>query len=158
MAQPNIQLIDALRRTAKKLQNGNSYQWGYMGSCNCGNLAQELTNYTQDQIHEYALMSRSGDWSEQTAAYCPTSKLPLDWVIEAMLEAGLTRKDLQNLEKLSDEQVLRRLAPENRYLQHNQRADVVKYMLAWANMLEEELLQSIQLEDIENLQLTAELV
>jgi hypothetical protein len=158
MAQPNIQLIDALRRTAKKLQNGNSYQWGNMGSCNCGNLAQELSTYTQDQIHEYALLSRSGDWSEQTAAYCPTSKLPLDWVIEAMFAAGLTRNDLQNLEKLSDSAVLKRLPPENRYLKHNQRADVVKYMLAWANMLEEELLQMIQLEAIENYPLTPELV
>lgn len=146
MAQPNIQLIDALRRTAKKLQNGNPYQWGNMGSCNCGNLAQELTSFTKDQIHQYALMSRSGDWSEQTAAYCPSSKLPLDWVIDAMLEYGLTQTDLKNLEKLSDKRVLSRFPIENRYLKHNQRADVIKYMLAWADMLEEELLQTIEIE------------
>ncbi|MCU0444497.1 MAG: hypothetical protein MUE85_06225 [Microscillaceae bacterium] len=149
MAIPNLRLIDALRKTAKKLQNGNAYQWGNMGSCNCGNLAQELTQYTPEQIHEYALQSRSGDWSEQTAAYCPTSNLPLDWVIEAMLAAGLNTSDLQHLEKLNDTQVLRRLPAAYRYLQHNQRADVVRYMLAWADMLEEELLQTIQIEALD---------
>jgi hypothetical protein len=148
MAKANIQLIEALRKTAKKLQNGNPYQWGNMGSCNCGNLAQELTDFTKDQIHEYALMSRSGDWSEQTAAYCPTSKLPLDWVIDAMLEFGLSRTDLQHLEKLSDKQVLSRFPLESRYLRHNQREDVIKYFLAWADMLEEELLESIEIDEL----------
>jgi hypothetical protein len=148
MAKPNLTLIKALRKTAQKLEQGSSYQWGHMGSCNCGNLAQELTHYTKAQIHEYALRSRSGDWSEQTQAYCPTAKLPLDWVIDAMLDAGLTSTDLQHLERLSDKQVLQRLPLEERFLKHNQRDDVVKYLRVWADMLEEEWLKSLPLSKI----------
>ena len=58
-----------------------------MGSCNCGNLAQELTRMTKDQIHQYA-MQRYGDWNEQVADYCETSQLPFDIIINQMIEAG----------------------------------------------------------------------
>ena len=36
MATANPELIAALERTASKLQQGASYQWGHMGACNCG--------------------------------------------------------------------------------------------------------------------------
>jgi len=63
MARPTPELIDALRRTARKLENGAPYQWGHMGGCNCGNLAQEITKLSKDQIHAYA-MQRYGDWND----------------------------------------------------------------------------------------------
>jgi hypothetical protein len=77
MAHANPELIQALRRTAQKLSIGNPYQWGHMGSCNCGNLAQELTQLTKAQIHEFAMQGR-GDWREQVEEFCPTSGLPMD--------------------------------------------------------------------------------
>ena len=40
MAKATPVLIEALRKTAKKLEKGARYQWGHMGCCNCGNLAQ----------------------------------------------------------------------------------------------------------------------
>jgi hypothetical protein len=43
MANPNPELIAAIEKTVSKLKNGSPYQWGHMGACNCGNLAQELT-------------------------------------------------------------------------------------------------------------------
>ena len=55
MARPNLDLIAALRRTARKINDGAPYQWGHMGSCNCGNLAQELTKLTKAEIHAHAL-------------------------------------------------------------------------------------------------------
>ena len=158
MATPNFRLIEALRKTAQKLENNVPYQWGNMGSCNCGNLAQELTNYTKAQIHEYALQSRSGDWSEQTDAYCPASKLPLDWVIDAMLDAGLTQTDLKNLERLSDQKILRRFPYNDRFLKHNLRKDVIRYLHAWADLMEEELLTNIDLDAIQHVDLTESLV
>ncbi|TAG94476.1 MAG: hypothetical protein EAZ20_00860, partial [Bacteroidetes bacterium] len=98
----------------------------------------------------HALQTREGDWSEQTAEYCGISKLPMDVMITKMLEAGLTTADLQNLEKLSDKNVLARLPKEKRYLSHNVRHDVVIYMNTFADFLEEELfLNSIQLPDFE---------
>lgn len=144
MARPNPELIDALRRTAKKLTEGAPYQWGHMGGCNCGNLAQELTKLSKDQIHAYA-MQRYGDWNEQVDDYCTTSFMPIDLVISEMLGAGLALEDLKHLEKLSDRQVLQRFPLEKRFLKHNVRNDVVAYMNEWANLLEEQLLEKIKL-------------
>jgi len=152
MARPTPELIDALRRTARKLRNGASYQWGHMGGCNCGNLAQELTKLNKDQIHQYA-MQRYGDWNEQVDDYCPTSQMPLDVVINEMLNAGLMLEDLKHLEKLDDRAVLTRFPIEDRFLKHNVRDDVVKYMNSWADLLEEQLLEKITLPSFAKLEL-----
>lgn len=140
MATANPDLILSLRRTAETLQKGAPYQWGHMGSCNCGHLAQELTRYTKAEIHQRALLSRSGDWNEQLIDYCPTSGLPLDDVISELLAAGLDIDDLKQLERLSDPKVLQRIPFAERHLRHNFRSDVVKYLHTWASVLEDEWL------------------
>ena len=94
MAQPNPRLIEALRATAARLSEGAPYQWGHMGSCNCGHLAQVITEHSGADIHAGALRGH-GDWSEQVVDYCPTSGLPMDGIITAMLEAGLNRNDFR---------------------------------------------------------------
>lgn len=143
MAQPNLNLIAALRRTASKLKKGAPYQWGHMGSCNCGNLAQELTALTKAEIHKHALAVGRGEWQEQLNDYCPTSGLPMDLLITDILESGLTSSDLQHLERLTDRRILERLPREKRYLRHNFRDDVVLYISTWADWLEEQLLNTI---------------
>lgn len=150
MARPTPELIEALRRTALKLKNGAPYQWGHMGGCNCGNLAQELTKLNRDQIHQYA-MQRYGDWNEQVEDYCSTSQMPIDLVINEMLNAGLMLEDLKHLEKLDDREVLARFPLEARYLKHNVRDDVVAYMNAWAELLEEQLLEKITLPNFQTM-------
>jgi hypothetical protein len=151
MATPNLELISALRRTAKKLETGAPYQWGHMGSCNCGNLAQEISKLTKAEIHAYAMQNMQGDWSEQTEAYCPVSNQPMDLLMTQMTAIGLTMSDLKNLEKLSDKKILQRLPSESRYLYHNKRDHVVMYMRAWAAMLEDELLADISLPQMEEM-------
>lgn len=140
MARPHPELIGGLRRAAQNLKQGSPYQWGHMGSCNCGNLAQELTQYTKAEIHHFA-MRNSGDWSEQVNDYCSSSGLPMDLLISDMLTKGLSRHDLQNLERLGDPEVLRRMPEDRRYPQHNRRDDVILYMETWANLLEEQYLK-----------------
>jgi hypothetical protein len=144
MARASFEVIDALRRTAKKLQSDTPYMWGHMGSCNCGNLAQEITKLSKAQIHAYAMQGR-GDWNEQLNDYCDTSQLPMDLLIHELLTAGFDLNDLKNLEKLSDNAILERLPIEKRYLKHNLREDVVVYLNEWANLLEEQYLDRIQL-------------
>lgn len=140
MAQPKPELISALRKTANKLATEANYQWGHMGSCNCGHLVQEITKLSKAQIHEYAMLTRGGgDWSEQTMEYCPTSNYLMDQVITIMLDAGMDVIDFKHLEKLSDKQVLMRLPEEERNLKYNNRDHVIKYMKAWADLLEENL-------------------
>ena len=147
MTTPSITLIRALRSAASKLGSGAPYQWGHMGSCNCGNLAQELTRLSKAEIHEYA-MRKHGDWSEQADDYCPTSGLPMDLLMSEMLSKGLEINDLKNLERLSDPEILQRISPQPRNLRHNIREDVILYMRTWADMLEEKLLEDISLKEL----------
>ena len=152
MARPTLVLIQALRQTAKNLKTGAPYQWGHMGGCNCGNLVQELTQLNKDQIHQYA-MERHGDWTEQAEDYCSTSQMPIDLLINELLNAGLMLEDLKHLERLNDRQVLIRFPREKRFLKHNVREDVIAYMNAWAELQEEQLIEKITLPTIQVLEL-----
>ncbi|RIW14603.1 hypothetical protein D0X99_13735 [Algoriphagus lacus] len=137
MAKANPRLIAAIEKTVAKLTNGAAYQWGHMGACNCGNLAQELTHFSKAEIHQYA-MQRHGDWNEQLLDYCPTSGFPMDLMISKILEHGLTLDDLAHLERLSDPKILSRIPKERRDLMNkNSRQDVILYMEIWANVLRE---------------------
>jgi hypothetical protein len=137
MAIANPALIAAIERTASKLQQGGTYQWGHMGACNCGNLAQELTPFSKAEIHQYA-MQRHGDWNEQLIDYCPTSGYPIDLIVTKMLEFGLSLDDLAHLERLSDPQILGQMSQEKRNsLNKNTRTDVIFYLSSWANLLRE---------------------
>lgn len=140
MARPNPELIAAIERTITKLQQGASYQWGHMGACNCGNLAQELTKLSKAEIHKYA-MQRHGDWNDQLIDYCPTSGYPMDLMVTKMLEYGLTIDDLSHLERLSDPVILSKIEKDKRdQLNKNRREDVVFYLQTWANLLREKWL------------------
>ena len=142
MAQANPELIAALERTASKLQQGANYQWGHMGACNCGNLAQELTPFSKAEIHSYA-MQRHGDWNEQLIDYCPTSGYPIDLIVTKMLEKGLSVADLAHLERLSDPEILLRMEKDRReVLNKNSREDVIFYLQVWANLLREKWVDS----------------
>lgn len=147
MAIPNQNLIAAIRRASIKLKKGSDYQWGHMGKCNCGHLAQELTQMTKDEIHQSAML-KCGDWTEQVLDYCPTSSFLMDHLISLMLDAGLDRSDLIHLEKLSSPLVLSQISPQRKPLYHNLREDVVIYMETWAEVLEEKLLKQIKLADL----------
>ena len=151
MAKATPELIAGLRRTANKLEKGAGYQWGHMGCCNCGNLAQELTGLSKAEIHQYA-MRRHGDWTEQAMDYCSTSGMPMDLLISQLLDAGLSTEDLKNLEKLSDPEVLRNMPQDRRYPKHNVREDVIAYMQTWANLLEEKFLSSSSVPRFERVQ------
>lgn len=148
MAKANLQLIQALRNTAKTLSESKNYQWGHMGSCNCGHLAQEITKLSKSEIHHRA-MQKYGDWNEQLNDYCPTSGLLMDDLITELLNAGLDVDDLKHLEKLSDTKVLLTLPAADRHLAHNTRDDVVKYLKAWANQLEGLFIDKVQLPSLQ---------
>jgi hypothetical protein len=147
MAKTSIEIINILRNTAKAIASSPDYQWGHMGACNCGYLAQQVTHLNKDEIHRRAMQSH-GDWSEQLNDYCPTSALPLDDIISDILNAGFDTTDLKHLERLSDPVVLNTLPVEKKFLLHNRKADVVTYVEAWADKMEADLLRSIRLGDL----------
>ncbi len=136
MATATPKLISALRTTAARLREGSNFQWGHMGSCICGHLAQTVTELSPAEIHRRA-MERHGDWSQQSVEHCPTSGLAIDHVIDEMLALGLHIGDLRHLEKLSDPRILARVPA--RWLRHQDRDHAVQYMEAWAELLEDDL-------------------
>lgn len=144
MAKATFEIIQVLRKTANEIEKSQQYQWGHMGSCNCGFLAQQITTLNKDQIHSRA-MERYGDWSEQLNDYCPTSGLSMDDLISDMIAFGFDRDDLKHLERLSDAEILRTLPMQERNLRHNVKTDVVKYLKSWADLLEQKLLQNVQI-------------
>ena len=145
MATSSLAVIQALRTTAHRLANEAPYQWGHMGSCNCGHLAQTITRLSKAEIHSRA-MQRYGDWERQLTDYCPTSGLPIDQTIDEMLALGFTRQDLAHLERLADPAIRAAIPFERRNaLLHNQRDDVVLYLRTWADLLEQQLLAGITL-------------
>src|SRR5690349_18149983 len=118
MTNASPQIINALRSAARKLASSTHYQWGHMGLCNCGFLAQEVTHLSKEEIHRRAML-RHGDWSEQLNDYCPTSGLPMDEMISELINFGFDPRDLSHLEYLSDNNVLLMLPFAERNLQRN---------------------------------------
>jgi hypothetical protein len=139
MARPTRVLVDALRRTAARLRGTHAaFRWTHMGACNCGHLAQTLTDRSKDEIHRLAI-EKAGDWGEHAVEYCATSGYPIDHVLSEMLDAGLELADVEHLERLSDRRVLRTLPAGERQLDRRSRADAIRYMTAWADLLEGQL-------------------
>ena len=138
MASATPKLISALRASASQIAEGNRYEWGHMGGCNCGHLAQNLTSLSRAEIHTYAMSKGTGDWAEQVDEYCQTSGLDMDLLIAELLGNGLERRDLIHLERLSDEAIVTKLAPAHT-LRRNSAADASAYMHTWADMLEQQL-------------------
>lgn len=149
MAKATLEIIDVIRRAAKNIQSGSPYQWGHMGSCNCGHLAQFITNQNKAEIHRHA-MRTYGDWTEHLNDYCATSGLPFDHIVDEMLNFGFTKTDLSHLEKLSDPEVLHMLPFEKRNLKYNLREHAVLYLKTWANCLEDKLISGIVIDKVKN--------
>ncbi len=145
MAKASLEIIQTLRNVARKIEVSDTYQWGHMGACNCGFLAQEVTQLTKAEIHRRA-MQRHGDWSEHLKDYCPVNGLPFDDIISELLTFGFDADDLKHLEKLTDPNILQTIPLAHRNLHHNVKHDVVIYLKAWINLMEDELLRNISIE------------
>lgn len=139
MAIPSFKLIDALRTTADRLENGAYYQWSHQGSCNCGHLAQTITNLSKEEIHKMAL-EKQGNWEEKAIEYCKTSGYTIDHVITSMINLGLSTDDIANLEKLSCSNILSYIPENKKPLLRNNKENVILYMRAWSEMLENQLM------------------
>ncbi len=142
--------MEALRGAALNIEGSMTYQWGHMGLCNCGFLVQEVTALTKEEIHRRAML-RHGDWSEQLNDYCATSGLPMDDLISELIAFGFTRDELTHLERLSDPRVLQKI-PHAQELKHNCKTDVVGYLRAWAELIEMEVIQGIDLPEWEKVE------
>ena len=153
MAHPNITLVHTLREAANNLRNGAPYAWGHHGSCNCGHLLQVITHLSKQEIVRHA-QTVHGEWTEIAEDYCGVTNAPAYLLISKLEKIGLTPTDIHNLEYLEDRNVLNNLPGGFRWLKKNVRKDVIVYFETMALMLEEQLINTIKLPQIELWQLT----
>lgn len=144
MANPSIELVAAFRETAQRLRNGANYAWGHHGACNCGNLLQVITPLTEGEILRYA-HTAVGEWTELAEEYCSTTGAPVNLIMSKLLQIGLTPVDIHNIEHLTDREVLKYLPGGFRWLKKNVREDVILYFEAFADLVEEKLIQSVKI-------------
>jgi len=148
MAHPTVELIEALRQTATRLRNGAPYAWGNHGSCNCGNLLQVITDLSKEEILTYA-HTGIGEWTELAEDYCGVTDAPVSLLLKKLQDAGLTPTDIHHLEYLDDRMVLNALPGGFRWLKRNQREDVMLYFETFAQLLEDQLIESLPLPKME---------
>jgi hypothetical protein len=85
-----------------------------------------------------------------TEEFCPITNAPLTLVITRLEEIGLTPTDIHDIEYLSNKEVLKHLPGGFRWLKRNKREDAIDYFEAFANMLEDKMIQHIKI-DIESI-------
>jgi hypothetical protein len=152
MAHPNLTLIQALRQAAANLSNGVPYAWGHHGACNCGHILQVVTHLSKEEILNYA-QSGIGEWTEIAQSWCETTRVPVDMLVSNLEAIGLTSTDIHNLEYLQDRTILNKLPGGFRWLQKNQREDVILYFETMAELLEEKLISRIEIPRFANVSL-----
>ena len=145
MATPTPELIQALRETASRLRNGAHYAWGHHGACNCGNLLQTVTQLSEGEILRYA-HTATGEWTELAEEFCPVTNAPVSLLITRLQEIGLTPTDIHHIEYLTDREVLKQLPGGFRWLKRNRREDAIDYFEAFAQLLEDKLVQEVQVD------------
>lgn len=137
MTQSNPKLINALRKTAERLEGGAKYEWGHMARCNCGHLVQTLTDMSDYEIAK-SVDFKLDEWSEYAQDYCEGTGHKVDDLFLTLQNVGFSHEDVVRLENLSDKRVLTRLGDGLCYLQRNKVDDVTRYMYTLADLLEEE--------------------
>jgi len=169
MATANPRLIRALRDTATKLEQPEvTYKWSSFSNCNCGHLIQTITGLDATDLQRQAMM-HDGDWGKQAhqrnyvsttppqpdygdrppldegawepenIGACAVTGVSMDFVFYSLEGLGLNAADIEQLERLSDPTIRRRLGAENAHYPHHVRENVIQYLRTWADMLEEQL-------------------
>ena len=132
----NPKLKNAIDETINRLKSDDtSYSWGHFGKCNCGHLAQTISNTTAREIHKSASLL-GGDWGVRAQEYCPVSRYLIDDIIRQLLIIGLEQEDIVHLENLSDPKILKLIPGSPSWLERHSKEDAIKYLTAISKSLE----------------------
>lgn len=139
--------IEALKATLIGLKDPDrEYEHGHHGTCNCGFVISAITELGKNEILKRLTIDGLGGcyYSDMIDGrkfeICPVTGLPMNYIIKSLFEAGFNGDDIKNLENLSDKKVLS-LARINTSLNGRYYADrenVIAYITAWIEILEEE--------------------
>lgn len=156
-------LITALRIAANKIESREfDYKWTQPSSCNCGVVACAITSKSAQQMAQFLkktwdslpanLPAGGKTWRLAVGQVCPVTGMPDNEVFRALFEAGLTSKDIVELEFLRNPQVVARMdlhrvvpgtffRPARREpvaVEYNNRLHAAAYMRAWADLILEQ--------------------
>lgn len=141
MATPNLKLIAALRAAADGVESGrDDYAWTNAETCNCGIVAQKLTGFDKlrlrDELEPLVFDNLFyGHWCSTPT--CVVTGKRTSQIFSAIRDAGMSMDDIDNLENLSDPEVLRNMRVS--HLTKWNPEHFILYVRAWADMLEEQL-------------------
>jgi hypothetical protein len=127
--------------TAREIQEGAMQREGDWGEQAAAHPARGWNVPRPHPRPDYGarLALDEGAWEPENVGACSATGTPLDAVLDRLYELGLTPDDVRNLERLGDSVVRRRLGTNTEHFAHHERDNVVKYLRAWADLLEEEL-------------------
>lgn len=161
-------LIKALKLVINNLKNDTAnYEWNHQSTCNCGLVAQAITNLSQ---HELAELSHSMfdeldkkykdnksttiSWQLAVKEYCPLTGEPLKDILKKLFQNGLTKEDMVHLEYMTNPAILKKSGirvskfpyfgkfvgsffPIKDY--HSKQQNLILYLQAWVSILENEI-------------------
>jgi len=134
----NLKLKNAINQTVERLKNDSTpYQWGHFGQCNCGHLAQTITEKSSREIHQSASL-KGGDWGVRAEEYCAVSRYLIDDIIRQLLTIGLEQEDIVHLENLSDPKILQYISGNPSHLERHSKEDAIKYLEAMSAFIDED--------------------
>lgn len=139
----NRPLAEALREAARRIEDPSTrYSWSLVTRCNCGILAQVVMDLDQDELLMRVARDVPGDWiegywSELSNQYaCPITSLRMGTVLRTLGDLGMDWSDLAHLEMTDSPEVLKACGWNRGDDTYGSRDSVVRYMRAWADLLD----------------------
>lgn len=150
-------LLAAIEHAADDIEHGAPFEWGHVGRCTVGHIAQRLAAMSDREIVA-AFEQTLDQWREHAAEYfdvaigdeplattesphqkCPQVGASMRRIYRLFHLAGLDAEDIGHLEFLSDPTVLAHIPPSRRArLRRNDARDVVLYLRTMAHLLRTE--------------------
>lgn len=112
--------------------------WGQQATDNARIRAQLPPAFPEPDYGDRPALDE-GAWEPENVGACTTTGTPLDVIFDQLTDLGLEPEDVGHLERLSDPAVRRRLGTNTTDFLHYRRDNVVAYLTAWADLLDEQL-------------------
>lgn len=114
------------------------------------NQTQNTNQFPQPDYGDDRPALDEGAWEPENVGACTLTGMSLDRVFATLLELGLDALDFQYLERLSDPAIRQRLGNHHTDFPHYEKQNVIDYLKAWADMLEQQLPIEAQIDTVEN--------
>lgn len=141
--------IEVLKKAIQMLEGGFPYSWFKAETCNCGVVVRAMGVSDDMDTAGY------GIWKTKTlSGECPITGLKLSTIQRTLVESGFTKKDIWELEKLSNKTIAEKIGETviidgnesfmsskigvHGDFKYTDKATLIKYLRAWVSILEEQ--------------------